>query len=103
LNKSNERGDTGSNSSPTKLNCSGISSISTSPPQKILIGRPGPYPVEPEVRACSGKFTTTENVISQFSDRDMDPASTIGPKVGNANKKMIVDPTVNNFLTERTS
>jgi tetratricopeptide (TPR) repeat protein len=48
-----------------------------------LIGRPGPYPVEPEVRACSGKFTTTENVVSRFSDRGMDPASTIGPKVRN--------------------
>jgi hypothetical protein len=38
-----------------------------------LIGRRGPYPVEPEVRACSGKFTTTEYVVKQFSDRGMDP------------------------------
>jgi hypothetical protein len=37
-----------------------------------LIGRPGPYP-----GACSGKFTTTENVVNRFSDRGMDPASTI--------------------------
>jgi hypothetical protein len=35
---------------------------------KDLIGRPGPYPVEPSVRACSGEFTATENIVSRFSD-----------------------------------
>ena len=37
-----------------------------------LIGRPDPYP-----GACSGKFTTTGNVVNRFSDRGMDPAGII--------------------------
>jgi hypothetical protein len=37
-----------------------------------LIGRPGTYP-----GACSGKFTTSENVVIRFSDRGMCPASII--------------------------
>jgi hypothetical protein len=37
-----------------------------------LIGSRGPYP-----GACSGKFTTTENVVNQFSDRGMATTSTI--------------------------
>jgi hypothetical protein len=37
-----------------------------------LIGRRGPYP-----GACSGKFTTPENVVTYFPDQGMDLASII--------------------------
>jgi hypothetical protein len=42
-----------------------------------FIGRRGPYPVEPSVRACSGKFTTAKYVVKQSSDWGMDHASII--------------------------
>jgi hypothetical protein len=56
-----------------------------------LIGGPGPYPVEPAVRACSGKFTTTEKLSPDFRIGvcTQEPAhrfageSIIGPKVRN--------------------
>ncbi|MDR2760093.1 MAG: ATP-dependent helicase, partial [Spirochaetaceae bacterium] len=51
---------------------SGISGDADFRRRLALIGRPGSYP-----GACSGKFTTTENVVHRFSDRGMNPASTI--------------------------